>query len=487
MHQLKLKDNWLLASETDVLGESPQDPEYAPKGWMEVDVPTTVQAALVESGRVPPPWKDRDAELFEPFEDQTWWYRTQFEIDADATESKRFELVFDGISLLATIWLNGTLVGFTHNAHYAHRFDVTRHINTSGTNVLAVECRLGLEDFKKRVRLDVSKEVGDIKPYMRMAGMTMGWDFAPRLPLIGLWRSVTLEYHTEATVEDIYVATESIDDGDARLRIETNVNWSAPTESPLTLELSIHEKADGHAVWEFSKSAVGGGVHLTEVDLKSARLWWPQPLGEPFLYTLRVVLGNGERKLDSRTTTFGVRTVELNLDDQMTFVVNGRPVFARGANWVPPNTLTLEASHDQYRHLLKLASEANFNMLRVWGGGIYEADFFYQLCDELGIMVWQDFMYACSMYPDDDPWFMESVETEAKDAIRRIRRHPSLALWCGNNECQEAWELGDWPERTPRHLGERLYDNLLPSTVSELNSDTGQGAPTEVRRPARAR
>ncbi|MDP6125029.1 MAG: beta galactosidase jelly roll domain-containing protein, partial [Candidatus Latescibacteria bacterium] len=138
MHQLKLKDNWLLASETDVLGESPQDPEYAPKGWMEVDVPTTVQAALVESGRVPPPWKDRDAELFEPFEDQTWWYRTQFEIDADATESKRFELVFDGISLLATIWLNGTLVGFTHNAHYAHRFDVTRHINTSGTNVLAV-------------------------------------------------------------------------------------------------------------------------------------------------------------------------------------------------------------------------------------------------------------------------------------------------------------------------------------------------------------
>jgi beta-mannosidase len=183
---------------------------------------------------------------------------------------------------------------------------------------------------------------------------------------------------------------------------------------------------------------------------------------------LKTRLLEGE-EVDRRDIKFGIRTVELKQEDEFSIAVNGRRVFAKGANWVPSESLSLVATPEKYDYLLSLARDGEFNMLRVWGGGIYEPETFYDLCDRFGIMVWQDFMYACSMYPDDDPVFMENAEREAMEVVRRLRKHPSLVLWCGNNECQEAWVLGDWPQRAPRHLGERLYDHVLPRIVRLLD------------------
>jgi beta-mannosidase len=407
-------------------------------------------------------------EALREFENDTWWYRREIALPEDQAGADQIELVFEGVCLFATVWLNGTPVGFLHNAHHAHRIDVTRHIRREGANLLAVECGLRLDEMRKRVRSDISATVENARPYMRMCQMSFGWDFAPRLAVIGLWRPVYLACHRHATIDDIHVATRSIQGGTARLAVEARIRSFRSMPTPAALHLSIHEEPDAPPVWERCLSIAGGAAIETSLDLPAARLWYPHPAGEPSLYTLKARIECGGEETDALTTRFGVRTVELKQQGQFTFSINGVDIFARGANWVPSNSLSLDASPEQYRHLLELAHEANFNMLRVWGGGTYESDFFYDLCDELGIMVWQDFMYACAMYPDDDPEFMESAAREAREVVARLRRHPSVALWCGNNECQEAWALGDWPDHAPRHFGERLYDHVLPQVIAEF-------------------
>lgn len=471
MIRVPLSDGWLVASSREVLRGQPYETGYRPIGWLAVHVPQTIQAALVEHGCVPSPWRDRNVEAFREFEEDTWWYRLEFEVPADARDAQRYELLFEGVSIFAAAWLNGTPIGYMRNAHHAHRFDVTDVIDPDGRNVLAVECSLGLPWLRRSVRTDISKSADEIKPYARAPQMMFGWDFAPRLPVIGLWRPVSLLCHRAASIEDINVRTLSLDGDGAELQIESHVRGSAGQTKPLTLLLTIADRPDGPAVWEKRIKITPGVAACTRLKLGSPRPWYPQHAGEPFLYTLTVRLLQGDAETDRRAIRFGVRTIKLKQDGQFTFSINGEDVFAKGANWVPPDSLALDATPERYRHLLELARDAGFTMLRVWGGGTYESDLFYELCDELGIMVWQDFMYACSMYPDDDPAFMESAEREAREAVRRLRGHPCLVLWCGNNECQEAWALGDWPQRAPRHLGERLYDHVLPKTVRAINPD----------------
>ena len=406
-----------------------------------------------------------------PSENDTWWYRHQFELPPEAGEAERYDLLFEGVSLFATVWLNGSPVGFIRNAHHPHRFDISAHVNREGRNVLAVECRLDLERMKQTVRRDVSKDAEEIRPYMRLAQMCFGWDFAPRLPLIGLWRPVHLLCHREVSIDDLYVRTDAIEQGVAEITIEARMRTLCALKEPAKLHLGIHESPDAPALWRQSVELCGDAPILVQARLDPVRPWYPQPIGEPFRYHLDARIESGGTEIDRHTTLFGVRTVELKQDEQFTFCINGTDVFAKGANWVPSNSMSLESSPEHYRHLLRLARDAHFNMLRIWGGGIYEPETFYDLCDEFGIMVWQDFMYACAMYPDDDPAFMESASLEARHIVQRLRRHPSVVLWCGNNECQEAWVLGDWPDRARRHLGERLYDQVLPQTVRDLSPD----------------
>jgi len=465
MDTTPLADGWMMAPAEAAHGDL-HDAGYAPQGWLPVRVPTTVQAALVAADRAPSPWRDRQAQALADVEERTWWFRTTFDLPNEPADG--YEVVLEGVSLFATIWLNGSPVGFMQNAHYPGRFDVTAHVRPGATNVLAIECGLDLKDMRRRVRPDIRSTGEAVRPYMRMPQMCFGWDFAPKIVLVGPWRPVYLVRHRGATIEDAWVATESVGSpsarADASITVAADVRtWSAPSTR---LRLAIREDADAPPVWRDEVPVPASGAVRVPVRLANARLWYPQPAGEPFRYALAAELvGPDGVVLDRTTTRFGIRTIELAQDGRFTFSVNGVDVFAKGANWVPSNSLTLEVGPDEYRHLLELARDANFNMLRVWGGGFYESEVFYDLCDEFGIMIWQDFMYACAMYPDDEPAFMESATREARSVAERLRRHPCLALWCGNNECQEAWVLGDWPNFAPRHLGERLYDHVLPDTV----------------------
>ena len=437
-------------------------------GWSPVSMPTTAQAGLVENGRAPEPWKDRNADLFREYEADTWWFRTSFDLPEGFDA---YELELEAVSLFATVWVNGRIAGFISNGHVSHRFNVTDLVQT-GDNTVAIECRLNLDEMRKREREDITATGDTVRSYVRLCQMSFGWDFAPRLLVAGPWRPVSVICHQSSTIEDVYVSTDSIDGGVAELTVESTVKTHVSAGTPAMLHLSIHEETDGPAVWESSRSVAGEAPVSTEARIEKAKLWYPNGYGEAFLYTLKARLERDGEVVDECVRRFGVRTVELKQDDQFTFCINGIDVFSRGANWVPSNSLTLDSTSEHYVHLLDLAHDAGFNMLRVWGGGIYEPDKFYDLCDELGIMVWQDFMYACAMYPDDDTAFAESSEREARSTIMRLRCHPSIVLWCGNNECQEAWVLGDWPQKAPRHMAERFYDHVLPRAVETLHAGT---------------
>ena len=471
MRAIELSGDWRMAAERETQGAKPYESACSTEGWLSVRLPTTVQAALVENAVVPSPWLDRQVRALEAFGRDTWWFRREFTLSADERKADQYELVLEGVQLYCTAWLNGAPVGFTHNAHHAHRFDVTAFVKRDEANVLALECRLDPDAVRRRVRSDVSRSPEEIRPYVRTCQMSFGWDFAPRLPLIGPWRPVHVVCHQGASLEDMHVRTDAIEGADAFVTVEVATRVFRAAGAPPTVHLCICSGPDGPPVWEGSLAAPAGFPVRARVRIPSARLWYPYPIGEPFLYTLEAQVEFEGQVTDRRSERFGVRTVALEQENRFTFCINGVDVFARGANWVPSNSLTLDNTRDGYRRLVGLAHEARFNMLRVWGGGIYESETFYDLCDQMGIMVWQDFMYACAMYPDDDPEFMASAAREAREVVTRLRRHPCVVLWCGSNECQEAWELGDWAERAPRHLGERLYDHLLPDTVRHLSPE----------------
>lgn len=470
MKQIPLRENWYMASERDTLGLDPTGTEFRLECWLPVAVPTTVQAALVEHGRAPAPWRDYNARAFKTYENETWWFRHEFELPENAAEDA-WELRFEGISLFGMIWLNGEPVGYTQNAHHANVIDVTDQIKIKGPNVLAVTCGLRLDDVKRRVRPEIRSAHDAPRSIMRMPQMSSGWDFAPHLWLTGLWRPVTLIGHQRASIGDVYVRTCAIDGDAAELQIAVKVRqFGQHTQAP-KLHLAIHENPEAEAVWSGTFDVYGDGSLDIPVSLPSARLWCPQPVGEPFLYTLKIRVECDGATVDQHTRTFGVRTIELRQDGQFTFVVNGTEIFAKGANWVPPNSLSWDASPETYQHLIELAADAHFNMFRIWGGGIYESETFYDLCDRHGIMIWQDFMFANTRLPDNDPGFMEIITREARTAVMRLRQHPCIALWCGNNECLEAWGSGPWPEEADRHFGERVYFSVLPRVVSQLAPD----------------
>ncbi len=287
----------------------------------------------------------------------------------------------------------------------------------------------------------------------------------------GIWKPVRLEAWDEARIADLHVTQKGL-------------TREAATMSAV-VELVADRDADATVVLDEPSSSrriasrsvkLRPGVNRVRVDfrLERPRLWWPAGLGPQHLYSFRVLALREGQLLDEAATRVGLRTLELRQQpDQwgksFEFVVNGVPVFAKGGNWIPADSFPTRVTRERYRQLLESARDANMNMLRVWGGGIYELDDFYELCDELGLMVWQDFMFACSMYPGDKD-FLESVRAEAVDNVRRLRNHPSVVLWCGNNEVETAWLHWGWKQNLPAKLWDdykKIFHGVLPEVVAE--------------------
>jgi beta-mannosidase len=449
-------------------------------GWLDVSVPGDVHRTLIDAGRIEDPFYDRNEEKCAWMEEREWWYRLTFDGPREPIASgERLRLIFHGLDTFVTIWLNGEELGEHANMFRDATFDVTDRLKTGESNTLA----LCFHRPRERAVEGPAEQWGrnPERVGMRKAQFGYGWDWGPRLPTVGIWRPVELRYERRAAIRGVHFYTLEIanDRRHALVGVKVEADGFA-SEGPLSARVRLappgEEAPIEHTISLGEDWPAGTGY----LKIDEPQLWWTHDLGEPALYDLEIVLLDGEGELDRQRKGVGIRTLELDQRPDpgergtrfFRFVLNGIPIFARGANWIPADSFVGAIPEERYERLLASAQEANMNMLRVWGGGIYEHEVFYNLCDELGILIWQDFMFACAIYPEEPPEFVAEVDAEARYQVRRLRSHPSLALWCGNNENQWIHDRAFWDDPDNKAPGSLYYDEILPRAVSQLDGRT---------------
>jgi beta-mannosidase len=451
-------------------------------GWLPATVPGCVHTDLLASKKIADPFHGTNEKDQQWIDKEDWEYRTTFAADDALLARERIELEFLGLDTYAEVFVNGVSVLTADNMFRSWRVGVKPHLHP-GENALLIRFRSPITHVQAAYdRLGyVLPAVNDqatpmVSMFTRKAPYHYGWDWGPRLVTSGIWRPVRLEAWDAARIDDVHARQTALTDARATLRVTTTVVASHAGRAQLRLALG-----GGGPLGEIG-TTLKAGKNAIDIDVAIDRpeRWWPNGLGRAHLYTIEAALAVGGVARDSRAVRVGLRTLTVvHRDDKdgksFTVEVNGAPVFMKGANYIPSDSFVDRVTPERYRFLVQSAADAHMNMLRVWGGGIYEDDQFYALCDELGILVWQDFMFACSMYPGDAP-FIENVRQEAIENVRRLRNHPSLALWAGNNEIEAAWAGWGWQEKF--HLNKaaqekiaraykRVFHDVLPKVVAE--------------------
>jgi beta-mannosidase len=467
---MKLNDNWKIrqfdvgaARDLEVAS-----PEYIDYFWMAASVPGDVHSTLIQRKLIDDPFYGHNDLKCQWVEEKVWWYRSTFEFIETVEKEDRYELTFDGLDTFATVYLNGIELGSTENMFISHTFDVTRELK-HGKNVLAVKfdpVHIHVKDKVQYYWSGFSKK----RIWTRKAQSHYGWDWGPRLVAVGIWKDVHLEKRTCAKIDHIFARTTSITADTACVEIDVNItSFLKGKEYEIAANLTYgDENFSGSVKVEGSKAKV-------ILKVINPKLWWTHDIGMPNLYRLTVELFADGKGIDQKTQDFGLRTIEVQQRDaegnySFTFVLNGEKVFAKGANWIPIDSFIGAVPDSRYKHLIRMTKEANMNMLRVWGGGIYEKDVFYEECDRLGILVWQDFMFACALYPDYNKNFMNNVREEISHVVKRLRNHPCLAIWCGNNENDWLYEALSVSGEIPHPFyGEKIYHELMPELLAELD------------------
>ena len=438
--------------------------------WKLATVPGDVMTDLMDNGLMDSPYSKTNERLSQWVEKAHWVYRHQFMCPSDWNSSDEpFELVFEGIDTYATVILNGDTLGNTDNAHRAYQFSVP-HLN-EGLNTLLVLLHAAVD--RGQTRLDASPWPVPVSNEARPQGQQTssvsrkalyhyGWDWGPRLVSAGIWKSVTLERSHSPHPSNMRMDLVDLDESQATYRLNVGakhpVVWSlkGPDAQPVAHTL----EAINDSIWTLS--------------IPTPQLWWPRGMGDQPLYTLHC-----ENGPDNFSQRFGIRSMDwVRQQDEIgrSFEchVNGQKVFARGANIIPADFFPVRA-RERIEETLQQAVSANMNMVRIWGGAVYGEDAFYERCDELGLLVWQDFMFACCMVPGDS-LYRATVEAEARYNVRRLRNHPSLALWCGNNESEKAWESWGWQKQFGLSMRDSveiqqaydgIFGQLLPDIVAE--------------------
>lgn len=460
--------------------------------WHNATVPGTVHTDLMANNMIPDPFIGQNEQSVQWVDKADWIYEKTFNLDSTIIGKSHINLVFNGLDTYADVYLNDSLILKTNNMF--RRWDApVAGLLKPDNNVLKVFFHSPIKvDMPKFDALPFQYECGNdqsenggilnkrVSIFARKAGYHYGWDWGPRLVTSGIWRPVFLEAWNDFKIEDIYFRTLSIEKNKASMLSSVEI-YSDTTAKNALITIS-----DGKQ--QFAKKTVDLQKGLNTISLpftvKNPRLWWSNGLGEPNLYDFKTNVVVNNKTVCSQTKQTGIRKIEVVRDEDeqgksFYFKLNGLPVFAKGANYIPNDNFLTRVTPEIYKKVVKDAADANMNMLRIWGGGIYEDPYFYQLCDSLGIMVWQDFMFACSLYPAEGE-MLDNIQQEAIDNVKRLRNHPSIAIWCGNNECLEAWYNWGWKRRYERKgyadvvwkQFKDLYFDLLPEVVADLSPDT---------------
>ena len=435
--------------------------------WIAATVPGCVHTDLRNAGRIPDPfWGTNEAGL-QWIDERDWEYQAPFEATAELLAEQQVDLVADGLDTLATVRVNGRLVARTENMFIGFRWDI-RPLLRQGTNTLSVRFGSATRYIRTHRTGHRPREINDPVggcTAIRKEQCQFGWDWGPRFVTAGIWRDIRLEAWSANRIDEVGVGQDHRRDGTVLLTLNPRLARRDPGATcawRLRLGSRVVETGTG-----------------TEVVVSKPRLWWPNGQGEQPLYDLELdITGSSGAPVGRWARRIGLRTVTLEQKPDMWgtsfhFAVNGRPIFAKGANWIPAHCFVAGLPRSAYARDLEAAAAANMNMVRVWGGGVYESEDFYDLCDELGLLVWQDFMFACTLYPGDAA-FIESSRDEAEYQVKRLRHRACLALWCGNNEVWgiNAHELTDPKKKGLRDDYERLFHGALPRVVREHGGPT---------------
>jgi beta-mannosidase len=444
MERISLNGEWSLSYflEKEPAIDSPEALAQANVDCIPAHVPGNVELDLMREGKLPDLFLGENIYKLQPYEHYQWWYTTRFTTPVQ-NKDKDCMLVFHGLDCIASIWLNGSKIGVADNMLIAHAFDVSGLLRQSGENDLVVQLRSPV-NAARHYRYEPSQLafVRNFEQlYIRKAPHMYGWDITPRAVSAGIWRNVDLELHEKTEIVDTTYTTVALHGKSATLQ----VNWQFRTDAPLLDGFSLRfTGVCGNSRFEHVEKAyfVAGACRI---DVPQAKLWWPKGYGKPNLYSVVCELLRNGIIVDSRTDVIGIRTVQLkrseitslNEGGEFLFRVNGEPIMCKGSNWVP-----LDAFHsrdaERYEPVIALFDDLGCNILRCWGGNVYEDTLFFHLCDQKGIMVWQDFAFACALYPQDRS-FLDRIRAEAEAVVRKLRNHPSIVLWSGDNEIDVAY------------------------------------------------
>lgn len=439
--------------------------------WYPATVPGVVHTDLMDQGIIEDPFIRLNERGVQWVDKEDWEYKTLLEISPEVKNKKHIDLVFDGLDTYADVYLNDSLIIKADNMFRQWRKDVTPLLKND-SNVLRVY-------FHNPYKIDVPKfdalpyqlecandqsENGGIfdkkvSVFARKAGYHYGWDWGPRLVTSGIWRPVYFDAWDEAKIEDVYYRQKHVTKKEAKVDVEVTVMSSEAGKAKLEVS------APGAGTWTFDADLKKGeNLIKKEIVIKNPELWWSVGLGDPHLYNFETKLIAGNQTIDSKSDRIGLRSIKVIRDKDKAgtsfyFELNGVPVFMKGANYIPQDNFLPRVTDAQYEKTIQDAVDANMNMLRIWGGGIYENKIFYDLCDEKGLLVWQDFMFACSLYPAEGE-LLDNIREEAGYNVKRLRNHPSVAIWCGNNENHYAWHNWGWKKQYGK-LGNGYADTIF--------------------------
>lgn len=446
--------------------------------WYEAQVPGCIHTDLFRNGISKDPFFRNNEDSVQWISERSWTYRTYFSKE-EIFRYGNAELIFEGLDTHAEVYMNGLPLSHSYGSHVTENmfrtwsFPLPSELLRDTNELLVIFYPTALsEEMKAR---NYPYNLPDHRAFTRKSPYQSGWDWGPRLITCGIWKDAYIQVWNQLRIKDMQIYQKQLHKDYALLDIETECEISENSS------VSFDYYLDGKLIHSVAETQVSKGEYKTTQTLKIGNpdLWNPNGLGKPNRYTI-TVKATTPLSSDSASHKIGLREIELvQLPDSagktFEFHINGNPIFMKGTNWIPAESFPSEMTEEKYRCLLQSAKEANMNMIRIWGGGHYENDVFYEICDELGILVWQDFIFAGALYPEEKH-FHHTIAIEAEEQVRRLRNHPSLALWCGNNEVKNAWEDWGWkkdysPEQQvsiSRNL-HYIFDTLLANIVSRFD------------------
>ena len=466
LKKIKLNNNWNFSlSKNNNTSNVLIDKRLKSSKKFPATVPGTIHTDLLNNKIIDDPfYSDNELRIYW-IPECDWLYQTKF--DFKGSIKNNIDLVFEGLDTISEIYLNNIRLGGTDNMFVKYRYNV-KNILKAKANELKVlfksPTRYAADEEKKYGKLPVA--LNSTRVYIRKAQYSFGWDWGPTFPTSGIWRNVYLEEWSDAKIENVTFNTISINKKNAEFEVSIYVNSS--DKKDLALDVFI---SNGNTFYKQKIPLTSSSKNKICFKIKEPKLWWPNGEGEQNLYLLNVKLVKEKVVLDVIQKNVGIRSIELVLKEKnnatFKFRVNNKDIYSKGVNWIPADSFLPRTNKKKYSELLLLAKQANMNIVRVWGGGVYEDDEFYNICDELGLLVWQDFMFACGSYPENDD-FIANVSEEVTQNVLRLQHHACLFIWCGNNENEWIWHQAQ-KSSYKKMPGYNIYHKVIPAILKNID------------------